>query len=60
MFWQEAKVIQIGMDNSEKQLNSEVNRLYGSLQGILKGEPNRCMKEIQETIDLDTETIRQR
>lgn len=49
----ELKVIQSKMDNIEKQLNSEVDGLYGSMEKILKSELKKCVKEIHNNIDLE-------
>ncbi len=46
-------MIQMKIDNIEKQLNSKVDGLYGSPEKILKGELKKCVKEIQENIDLE-------
>lgn len=48
------------MDNIEKQLNSKVDGLYGSLEKILKGELKKCVKEIQENIDLEIGALKSR
>lgn len=51
-------MIQMRMDNTEKQLNSKMNGLYGSLEEILKGELKKCMKETQENIDLEIAALK--
>ena len=50
---QQIKVILVTVDNIEKQLYSKVDRLYMSLEKILKGELKKCVKEIQDNIDLE-------
>lgn len=54
----EMKVIQMKMDHIEKQLNSKVDGLYSSLEKILKGELKKCVKEIQENIDLEISALK--
>ena len=56
----EMKVIQSKVDNIEKQLNSKVDGLYGSLEKILKSELKKCVKEIQDNIDLEIGALKSR
>ena len=48
------------MDNIEKQLNSKVDGLYVSLEKILKVELQKCVKEIQDNIDLEIGALKLR